>query len=103
MGMVNLKSYKMTARNVNVDEFINILVGMSNNGVKLVTLDMVPDDNYPEMNKIIIHPHPVNGTDTNNSTSQSTERYERPRNLFIRNPNIKKDSDDIFNLFNGIV
>ena len=46
----------MTATNINIDEFIHILTNIKNNGSKFIDLDMLPDENHPSMNKLIIHP-----------------------------------------------
>jgi hypothetical protein len=76
----------MTATNVNIAEFINVLQTLSQDGTTLVNLDMVPDDNHPSMNKIVIYPvsQGKGGTPTQNKVT-------------IRNPNIGTDGDDIFN------
>lgn len=88
----------MTATNINVDEFIALLTGIRNNGVKFVNLDMVPDENRSTMNKLVIHP--VNKV---SASGQRISNKERSENFVIRNPEIRTDNDDIFNLFNDIV
>jgi len=80
----------MTATNVNIADFINILHTLSQDGTTLVNLDMVPDDNHPSMNKIIIYPVPKNGVGSGGGTPTQNK-------VTIRNPNIGTDGDDIFN------
>jgi hypothetical protein len=83
----------MTAVNINVEEFISILSKLREQGVSTMNLDMVPDDRFPKMNKLIIHP--LRG-DNDRASPKDLEDT-------IQNPDINPDSDDIFNLFNGIV
>jgi hypothetical protein len=85
----------MTATNIDIEEFINVLTEIYASGVKLMNLDMLPDENHPSMNKLIIHPVKVtNGTD---DYPQNTKR------LIVKNPNISTDNDDIFNSFKGLL
>lgn len=83
----------MTAVNINVEEFIGILTKLREQGVTAMNLDMIPDDRFPKMNKLIIHP------------LRGDRNEELPRDLGdgIQDPDVNPDSDDIFNLFNGIV
>lgn len=88
----------MTAANINIDEFIHILVNIKNNGCKFIDLDMLPDENHPSMNKLIIHP-------VKNQSQKQGEEQEQPREnkIVIRNPNIRTDNNDIFNSFKDLL
>lgn len=78
----------MTAYNINIEQFINILIDIKNRGVQLMDLDMIPDENNPKVNKLIIHPN-ENNVDRKPSFKASEETD-------IQDP----DGDDIFDLFN---
>lgn len=84
----------MTATNINIDEFINILVNIRNNGSKLIDLDMIPDENHPSMNKLVIHAVKTQG---------QGEDQPRENKIIIRNPKIRTDNDDIFNSFKDLL
>lgn len=88
----------MTATNINIDEFIHILVNIKNAGSKFIDLDMLPDENHPSMNKLIIHP-------VKNQSQKQGEEQEQPREnrIAIRNPNIRTDNNDIFNSFKDLL
>ena len=82
----------MTAYNINIEQFINILMDIKNRGVQLMNLDMIPDESNPKMNKLIIHPN-ENTVDRRPLSKES----EVPEDLgAVRDP----DADDIFDLFN---
>jgi len=83
----------MTAFNINIEQFIGILKNLSERGIQLINLDMIPDENNPEMNKLIIHPN-ENLVD-NKSVSKDNQD---PVDIKIKDPDIS--NDDIFNLFN---
>lgn len=87
----------MTAININIEEFLRILVVLRQKGVKLINLDMLPDESNPKMNKLIIHP--VNLS----SSKASQETKSTPEDIITRDPEVNTDNNDIFNLFNGIV
>lgn len=83
----------MTAININVEEFIKILNDMKEDGYKLINLDLIPDEGHPNMNKLVIYPvKPTN-----------QEPNDEPKNIIVRNPEIRRDNNDIFNLFNDIL
>lgn len=88
----------MTATNINIDEFIHILTNIKNNGSKFIDLDMLPDENHPSMNKLIIHP-------VKSNSQKQAEEQEQPREnkIIIRNPNISTDNNDIFNSFKDLL
>lgn len=80
----------MTAYNINIEQFINILIDIRNRGVQLMNLDMIPDENNPKMNKLIIHPN-------ENSVDRKPFKADKPEDVgnIIRDP----DDGDIFDLF----
>lgn len=82
----------MTTTNISVDEFINVLIEIRKSGVELMDLEMLPDDNHPSMNKLVIHPNKSKGIDD----------YQENR-ITIRNPNISSEGNDIFDAFSGLV
>jgi hypothetical protein len=82
----------MTANNINIDEFIYVLTKIRDTGVGLINLDMIPDDNNPSMNKLVIHPI---------ESSKSPNR--EPQSIEIRNPEISTDNNDIFDSFNNSI
>lgn len=88
----------MTATNINIDEFIHILTNIKNNGSKFIDLDMIPDENHPSMNKLIIHP-------VKNQSQKQGEEQEKPieNRIAIRNPNISTNNNDIFNSFKDLL
>lgn len=84
----------MTATNINIDQFIQVLSELRSRGHRLVDLDFLPDEQAPGSNKIVIHPVIFQG--------YTGERQETPRpqtRTVIRNPNIDPEGDEIFNLF----
>jgi hypothetical protein len=90
-----LNDCRMTATNINIDEFINILTTLRANGHKLIDLDMIPDENHPSMNKLVIHPvHTQQGL-----LPAPQEYYQQEHPSIIRNPNINRDNNDIFDSF----
>ena len=78
----------MTAYNINIEQFINILIDIKNRGVQLMDLDMIPDENNPKINKLIIHP--------NEGTVDRKPSFKASEEVDIQDP----DGDDIFDLFN---
>ena len=84
----------MTAININIEDFLKILVSLKQKGAKLINLDMIPDESNPKMNKLIIRPV---GKGMKKAPPPPEEDPE------IHDPDVRLDSDDIFNLFNGIV
>lgn len=88
----------MTATNINIDEFIQILVNIKNSGCKFVDLDMLPDENHTSMNKLVIHPV------RSKTKEQGEEPISQPENrIIIRNPNIRTDNNDIFDSFKDLL
>lgn len=77
----------MTATNINIEEFIRILTDINRTGVNFMDLDMIPDVDYPEMNKLVIHP-----------VKKDTKTSTQENRISIRNPDISSDGDDIFDL-----
>src|SRR5688500_14538147 len=100
MGIVNPKSNAMTATNINIEDFVNILTQIYNSGIKLVNLDMLPDESHPSMNKLVIHPVKASYDASSDYLSQ---QQERTTNIIAKNPSVRTDNDDIFNLFNEIL
>ncbi len=95
----------MTATNINIEEFINMLISIRNNGTRLIDLDMLPDENHPSMNKLVIHPNRT-GMDNNiDNINNDENRYGKANRskVSIRNPEISTDNDDIFNALNDLV
>jgi len=86
----------MTAFNINIEQFIGILKNLSERGIQLINLDMVPDENNPQMNKLIIHPN-ENLVDQKPLFKSGTENQD-PIDIKIKDPDMNKD--DIFDLFN---
>lgn len=84
----------MTALNINIEDFLRILIGLRKKGIKMINLDMLPDDGNPAMNKLIVHAVPP---------KDSNEPAPPQREVEIKNPEVRLDNNDIFNLFNGIV
>lgn len=79
----------MTATNINIEEFINVLVSLRNKGHKMIDLDMLPDDNHPSMNKLVVTP-------TGAVPPQARQETQKPE---IRDPQIRTDNNDIFSSF----
>lgn len=88
----------MTATNINIEEFLAILMELRKKGSKYINLDMLPDENNPKMNKLQIHAVKPTG-----STGGQPQFRATPKEIVIRNPEIRTDNDDIFNLFDGLV
>lgn len=82
----------MTATNINIEEFIGVLQTLKANGFKLMDLDMLPDEDHPQMNKLVVHPI------KSKSDPTYKEGLPAPTNVEIRDPNINRDNNDIFNL-----
>lgn len=80
----------MTAYNINIEDFVEMLVGLQEEGVKMINLDMLPDENHPSMNKMIIHPLYPN-------------QKQAKKGLEIKNKDVNTDNNDIFGLFDKIV
>jgi hypothetical protein len=89
----------MTATNINIQEFIEVLVNLHENGTRLINLDMLQDEDQPSMNKLIIHPVPID----DESASRQRPEEKSQQKVSIRNPRISSDNDDIFDAFNNII
>lgn len=87
----------MTATNIDLAEFINVLTQLHEQGTRLINMDMVPDSNSPTMNKLIIHPVNRNKDNYENTASENNSK------LLVKNPRISTDNNDIFNTFNEIL
>lgn len=80
----------MTATNINLSQFLGILASLRSKNVKTIDLDMVPDPDNVNMNKLVIHIIDESGN-------------RRPhQQITVRNPELE-DEDDIYNLFEGLV
>lgn len=88
----------MTATNINIDQFIQVLVELRARGHKLVDLDFLPDEQSPGSNKIVIHPVIFQGYTGERQYPHQENSYPQTRTI-IRNPNIDPEGDEIFNLF----
>lgn len=77
----------MTATNIDITEFINVLRDVRDSGVRKINLDMIPDVNHPNMNKLVIHPINV----------EDEQQTKQPGRFIVKNPNISTDNNDIFN------
>lgn len=86
----------MTATNINIEEFINVLAKIRDSGSKFIDLDMLPDENHPSMNKLIIHP--VKSPGQNHISEELQENR-----IIIRNPQIRTDNNDIFDSFKDLL
>lgn len=84
----------MTAVNINIDEFINVLHSLRSRGYNLIDLDMIPDENHPSMNKLVVNPVNVQGQGL-----LPPPGYKHQAPTEIRNPNISTNNNDIFNAF----
>jgi hypothetical protein len=85
----------MTAFNINIEEFISVLIDLRNRGVQLMNLDMLPDESNPNMNKLIIHPN-------ESSVSQDSlmePSDEGPQDIIAKDP----EDEDLFDLFNKVL
>lgn len=81
----------MTATNINVKDFVEMLQSLQQEGVEMFNLDMLPDEHYANMNKLIIHPvYPTNPPHSK-------------RGIEVKNRDVNTDNDDIFNLFDNII
>lgn len=89
----------MTAININVEEFMNVLANIRSDGVAMINLDIIPDEGHPGMNRLIIHPIIDKADDSPVEDSAQMNK----RNLLIRDPDVSRDNDDILNLLNQIV
>jgi len=69
---------------------------MQASGARLIDLDMIPDENHPSMNKLIIHPVVMQDLEPPHS-KKSESRVE------TRNPDINRENNDIFNAFNELL
>jgi hypothetical protein len=85
----------MTATNINIDEFINILTTLRARGHRLIDLDMTPDENHPSMNKLVVHP-----VTTQNMQPPPEDYYQQQPKPEVKNPKISRDNNDIFSSFN---
>lgn len=90
------KLRKMTATNIDIDEFINVLTQIQASGVRLVNLEMLTNDDNPALKKLIIHPIKNNG-------NGSYDQPQNTRRLIVKNPDISTDNDDIFDTFKGLL
>jgi hypothetical protein len=86
----------MTATNIVIDEFIEVLMQIRAGGARLMNLDMIQDESHPSMNKLIIHPIPVESEDKNQPKGNS-------KRLIIKNPDVSTDNNDIFNSLNDLL
>lgn len=81
----------MTATNISIKEFVGVLNALMADGNNFINLDMVPDLDHPNMNKLIIHAvlHDNNGSSPKKDNSQE-----------ILTTSINPDNNEIFNSFN---
>lgn len=87
----------MTATNIDIEQFMNVLASIHANGVRLINLDMLPDEGNPSMNKLIIHP-----IRSSENMDVSNGNLSNPNRIAVRNPKIDPNNDDIFNSLNNI-
>jgi len=85
----------MTATNIDLEQFINVLTNVYATGVKMINMDMVQDSDNPSMNRLIIHPI--------TSEQDSLPPPNGKRRFIVRNPNINTDNNDIFDAFNKMI
>lgn len=85
----------MRAININIEDFINILSTLKAKGHTLIDLDMVEDEHSPTMNKLVIHPVSGQGFSTKEIIKQPAQGSVTE----IRDPDIRRDNNDIFNHF----
>lgn len=83
----------MTATNINVDQFLQVLSEIKSNRHQFVDIDFVVDDPKAGTYKLVIHPVNYQRSDTNQHPRQPQTRTE------IRNPEISTDNNDIFDFF----
>lgn len=89
----------MTATNINLDQLLHVLSVIRKSGIRMIDLDMLPDENHANMNKIVIHPVKTAEDVPMQTNYQNQNRMDDE----IRNPQIATDTDDIFNLFNDVL
>lgn len=82
----------MTATNINIGEFMKVLQALQSRGHSMIDLDMLPDENHPSMNKLVIHPV------YNDGQRKPTRDRESPPDE-IKNPEISTENNDIFSSF----
>jgi hypothetical protein len=82
----------MIANNVNIEEFISVLQRVRSTGAEIIDLEMIPDNDVPSMNKLVLHPVPLSGR-------VHSHKEETP--ITIENPKIDTDNNDIFKSFYG--
>jgi hypothetical protein len=88
----------MTATNVVIRDLMYILTKMSEDGTQLVDLDLVPDDNHPAMNKILLHPVTIN-----KQLPPALSNEKPVKKIIVRNPNFSTENNDIFDSFNDLL
>ena len=93
----------MRATNININDFIHILTRLRDDGSNMVNPDMIPDENEPAMNKLIIHPVKIRreGEPDMPPMHDPVKHAQKERNkkISIRNPNINRENNDIFGAF----
>lgn len=89
----------MKAQNINIEAFMSVLLSIRKRGCRFINLDMIPDESNPDMNKLIISPNYKVGYEGPQPDNQRPPEPEPE----IRNPQVRVDSDDIFNLFNELM
>lgn len=87
----------MTATNIDLEEFINVLSQIHSSGIRLIHLDMIPDDSHPSMNKLIIHPVKLEDGLPPQPPQQDSRR------ILIKNPDINPNNNDIFDAFKELL
>lgn len=82
----------MTATNIVLEEMIRVLTSIREQGFERIDMDMVPDEDSPGMNKLVMHPiSPARGAEPIGDE------------VIIRNPDTDFDRDEIYDLFKGLI
>lgn len=81
---------KMIANNIVIEQFLYVLNEMKNKGISLVNLELAPDDNFPDKNKLILHPVIKN-------------KEKLIEKIVITNKEIDPEVDDIYDSFEDVL
>lgn len=86
----------MQATNINIEQFIEMLIEISEHGVEFIDMEIVKDPTNKKSNKLILYPV-KEGSEPNKKVELD------PNASKIILPNINTDNDDIYTALNDEV
>lgn len=91
----------MRANNIKMEDLLKVLLALHKRGVEFIDMELLPDDDSPEKNKMIIYPVHLKKDNKTAHYEKGLKKLPAPKpEDEIKDPEISRDNDDIFNYFN---